>query len=115
METWRYIQNGNIFGAGACRFFRLCCKRIEVCEKNSFFWDSDGLVKDTIVSYGSPFQEIAIKARELQTDLILMGGYGSRGKGQIDEIFFGGTVDKVVRLLPCPVLCVPMGWPSESI
>jgi len=78
-------------------------------------WDSDGLVKDTIVSYGSPFQEIAIKARDLQTDLILMGGYGSRGKGQIDEIFFGGTVDKVVRLLPCPVLCVPMGWPSESI
>ena len=78
-------------------------------------WNSDGLVKDTIVSYGSPFQEIAIKARELQTDLILMGGYGSRGKGQIDEIFFGGTVDKVVRLLPCPVLCVPMGWPTESI
>lgn len=78
-------------------------------------WDNDGLVKDTIVSYGSPFQEIAMKARELQTDLILMGGYGSTGKGQIDEIFFGGTVDKVVRLLPCPVLCVPMGWPSESI
>ena len=78
-------------------------------------WDNDGLVKDTIVSYGSTFQEIAMKARELQTDLILMGGYGSTGKGQIDEIFFGGTVDKVVRLLPCPVLCVPMGWPSESI
>jgi nucleotide-binding universal stress UspA family protein len=78
-------------------------------------WNSEGLVKDTIVSYGSPFQEIAMKARELQTDLILMGGYGSTGKGQIDEIFFGGTVDKVVRLLPCPVLCVPMGWPSESI
>jgi len=75
----------------------------------------DALVKDTIVSYGSPFQEIAIKARELQTDLILMGGYGSRGKGQIDEIFFGGTVDKVVRLLPCPVLCVPMGWSIENI
>ena len=78
-------------------------------------WDNDGLIKDTIVSYGSPFQEIAIKAREFQTDLILMGGYGSKGKGQIDEIFFGGTVEKVVRLLPCPVLCVPMGWPSENI
>ena len=78
-------------------------------------WDNDGLVKDTIVSYGSTFQEIAMKARELQTDLILMGGYGSTGKGQIDEIFFGGTVDKVVRLLPCPVLCVPMGWTDENI
>lgn len=68
------------------------------------------LVKDTIVSFGPPFQEIAIKARELQPDLVLMGGYGSRGKGQIDEIFFGSTVEKVVRLLPCPVLCVPMDW-----
>jgi universal stress protein A len=77
--------------------------------------NNNNLVKDTIVSYGSPFQEIAIKARELQIDLILMGGYGSKGKGLIDEIFFGGTVDKVVRLLPCPVLCVPMGWPTESV
>ncbi len=72
------------------------------------------LVKETIVSYGPPFQEIAIKARELQPDLILMGGYGSKGKGQIDEIFFGSTVEKVVRLLPCPVLCVPIGWDTEE-
>ena len=79
--------------------------------------DDAGLIKDTIVSYGFPFQEIAIKARELQTDLIVMGGYGSKGKGkgQIDEIFFGSTVEKVIRLLSCPVLCVPMGWPDENI
>ncbi len=78
-------------------------------------WESNNLVKETIVSYGYPFQEIAIKARELQTDLILMGGYGSKGKGEIEEIFFGSTVEKVVRILPCPVLCVPMGWSDESI
>ncbi len=68
------------------------------------------LVKETLVAYGPPFQEIAIKARDLQVDLVLMGGYGSQGKGEIDEIFFGSTVEKVVRLLPCPVLCVPLGW-----
>ncbi len=73
------------------------------------------LIKETIVSYGRPFQEIAIKARELQVDIVLMGGYGSRGKGQIDEIFFGSTVEKVVRLLPCPVLCVPMGWSEAGV
>ena len=72
--------------------------------------DAKDMIKDTIVSCGVPFQEIAIKARELQADLIVMGGYGSRGKGQLDEIFFGSTVEKVVRLLPCPVLCVPVGW-----
>ncbi len=72
------------------------------------------LVKETIVSYGPPFQEIALKARDLQADLVVMGGYGSRGKGQIDEIFFGSTVEKVVRLLPCPILCVPIGWGTED-
>ncbi|OCC14283.1 Universal stress protein UspA [Dissulfuribacter thermophilus] len=76
--------------------------------------DAKSIVKDTIVSFGTPFQEISIKARELQVDLILMGGYGSRGKGQLSEIFFGSTVEKVVRLLPCPVLCVPYGWGEES-
>jgi len=78
-------------------------------------WDGRELVKETVVSVGSPFQEIAIKARALQVDLILMGGYGSRGKGgTIEEIFFGSTVEKVVRLLPCPVLCVPIGWPEAK-
>ena len=78
-------------------------------------WPENGLVKDTIVSAGTPFQEIALKARDFQVDLVLMGGYGSRGKGgQIEEIFFGSTVEKVVRLLPCPVLCVPIGWPEEG-
>ncbi len=67
-------------------------------------------VQDTLVSYGPPFQEIAVKARELEADILLMGGYGSQGSGQIDEIFFGSTVEKVVRLLPCPVFCVPIGW-----
>ncbi len=79
-------------------------------------WDGKDLVQETLVSVGMPFQEIAMKARDFQVDLILMGGYGSRGKGgTIEEIFFGSTVEKVVRLLPCPVLCVPIGWPDERL
>ena len=79
-------------------------------------WDGKDLVQETLVSVGMPFQEIAMKARDFQVDLILMGGYGSRGKGgTIEEIFFGSTVEKVVRLLPCPVLCVPIGWPEERL
>ncbi len=79
-------------------------------------WDGKDLVRETLVSVGMPFQEIAMKARDFQVDLILMGGYGSRGKGgTIEEIFFGSTVEKVVRLLPCPVLCVPIGWPDERL
>jgi nucleotide-binding universal stress UspA family protein len=61
----------------------------------------------SMVAVGIPFQEIAVIARDLAADLIVMGGYGKSGRGPIEEVFFGSTAEKVVRLLPCPVLCVP--------
>ena len=61
-----------------------------------------------MVAVGIPFQEISVIARELAVDLVVMGGYGRRGRGPIDEVFFGSTAEKVVRLLPCPVMCVPL-------
>jgi len=69
--------------------------------------DSEGLVTEKIVAVGIVFQTIALKAQALGTDLIVMGGHGRVGDGQIDKIFFGSAAERVVRLLPCPVLCVP--------
>jgi|UniRef100_A0A7C5ALF4 nucleotide-binding universal stress UspA family protein len=71
-------------------------------------WNSKGLQVETIVAVGAPFQEIAVIARDLAVDLIALGGYGAAGRGPVEEVFFGSTAEKVVRLLPCPVLCVPM-------
>jgi nucleotide-binding universal stress UspA family protein len=67
----------------------------------------------SMVTVGIPFQEIAVVARDLAADLIVMGGYGRSGRGPIEEVFFGSTAEKVVRLLPCPVLCVPLSMSSE--
>jgi nucleotide-binding universal stress UspA family protein len=67
----------------------------------------------SMVSVGLPFQEIAVIARDLAADLIVMGGYGRSGRGPIEEVFFGSTAEKVVRLLPCPVLCVP--WENQVV
>jgi nucleotide-binding universal stress UspA family protein len=61
----------------------------------------------SMVAVGIPFQEIAVVARDLAAGLIVIGGYGRSGRGPIEEVFFGSTAEKVVRLLPCPVLCVP--------
>ncbi|MCD6213492.1 MAG: universal stress protein [Candidatus Desulfofervidus sp.] len=61
----------------------------------------------TVICEGIPFQEIAKKAKELAVDLIVMGGYGRMGQEDLERIFFGSTAEKVIRLLPCPVLCVP--------
>jgi nucleotide-binding universal stress UspA family protein len=72
----------------------------------------DGLEVASMVTVGIPFQEIAVVARDLAADLIVMGGYGRSGRGPIEEVFFGSTAEKVVRLLPCPVLCVP--WESQA-
>jgi len=69
--------------------------------------DSEGVVADRIVAVGVIFQTIALKAQALDVDLIVMGGHGRIGNGQIDKIFFGSAAERVVRLLPCPVLCVP--------
>ena len=73
----------------------------------------DGLELTSMVTVGIPFQEIAVMARDLAADLIVMGGYGRSGRGPIEEVFFGSTAEKVVRLLPCPVLCVP--WESRAV
>ena len=72
----------------------------------------DSLEVTSIVTVGIPFQEIAVVARDLAVDLIVIGGYGRSGRGPIEEVFFGSTAEKVVRLLPCPVLCVP--WESQA-
>jgi nucleotide-binding universal stress UspA family protein len=71
-------------------------------------WNSEGVAVESMVAVGVPFQEISIIARELAVDLVAIGGYGKAGRGGIEEVFFGSTAEKVVRLLPCPVLCVPL-------
>ena len=73
------------------------------------FLQQNGMANEveSIICEGLPFQEIAKKARELAVDLIVMGGYGRMGQEDLERIFFGSTAEKLVRLLPCPVLCVP--------
>jgi nucleotide-binding universal stress UspA family protein len=65
-----------------------------------------GVEAESLVSSGLPYHQIALKARELAADLIVVGGQGM-SRDRMPEMFFGSTAEKVVRLLPCPVLCVP--------
>ena len=67
----------------------------------------DGLIAGKKLRVGAPFQAIAQRAQTIDADMIVMGGQGRAGNGEIDEIFFGSAAERVVRLLPCPVLCVP--------
>jgi nucleotide-binding universal stress UspA family protein len=69
--------------------------------------NSDGLIAGKKITVGTPFHAIALRAQTIEADMIVMGGQGRAGEGEIDEIFFGSAAERVVRLLPCPVLCVP--------
>jgi nucleotide-binding universal stress UspA family protein len=77
--------------------------------------DADGIIAGTKIIVGTPFQTIALRAQTISADMIVIGGHGRTGEGEIEEIFFGSAAERVVRLLPCPVLCVPQnlwsrGW-----
>lgn len=52
---------------------------------------------------GSPYQTILKDAEENDVDLIVLG---SHGHNDIEEIFLGGTTEKVIRLAQVPVLTV---------
>ena len=77
-------------------------------------WGTDSLEVESMVAVGLPFQQIAVIARDLEVNLVCLGGYGRSGRGPIEEVFFGSTAEKVVRLLPCPVLCVPLETEGQS-
>lgn len=57
----------------------------------------------TEVRAGQPFVEIIHYAREKQVGLIVLA---THGRGGLRHVLLGGTVDKVVRKAPCPVLTI---------
>lgn len=58
----------------------------------------------TLVTSGKPSLEILRVAREVESDVIIMG---VRGRGAADMMLFGSTTNHVVREAVCPVLTVP--------
>ncbi len=68
--------------------------------------EAAGLDAESLIASGAPYHQIALKDRQLAADLIILGGQGM-SRDRMAELFFGSTAEKVVRLLPCPVLCVP--------
>lgn len=58
-----------------------------------------------IVCAGVPYLEINRKADEYKADIIVIGSCGMAGNPE--NIFFGGTAEKVMRFTKRPVLCIP--------
>lgn len=62
-----------------------------------------GLKANYAVLRGTPYEEILKYADSNSVDLIVMGTHGRKG---LDRLFFGSTVDRVLRHSLLPVLTV---------
>lgn len=58
-----------------------------------------------IISRGLPYKEINRQAEKFESDLVVMGSCGMAG--DLDAVFFGGTAERVMRFISCPVFCFP--------
>lgn len=67
--------------------------------------EAGGVAIEHMIVVGSPFVEILKIARDLDLPLIVMGVRGRSTPPQ--ELLFGSTAEKVLRLARVPVLCVP--------
>lgn len=69
-------------------------------------------VREAVVRWGMPFEEILKAAREYAVDQIVLGVGGATT--DLSHALFGGTAEKVLRGATCPVLCVPARGVSPS-
>jgi len=58
---------------------------------------------ETEVREGEPWRELRAVAHELPADLVVMGTHGRSG---FERFVLGSVTEKLLRLLPCPVLSV---------
>lgn len=65
----------------------------------------DNVTIEPMIIAGTPFLKIAQLARDLDVDMIVMTVH--RGAPQVEQLLFGSTAERVLRLAPCAVLIVP--------
>nr|HID58254.1 universal stress protein [Desulfobacterales bacterium] len=63
--------------------------------------EQEGVVLRTRIEEGYPFEKIIEVAKELKSDLIVMGSHGHTGIG---KILIGSVTERVIGGAPCPVL-----------
>jgi nucleotide-binding universal stress UspA family protein len=72
-----------------------------------------GVSIQTMIVVGKPFAEILRVASDLDFEMIVLGTYGS-SRGDIEELLFGSTAEKVLRGARIPVVCVPGARRAED-
>jgi nucleotide-binding universal stress UspA family protein len=72
----------------------------------------DQVTVEPMIIVGTPFLKIVQLARDLDVDMIVMIVH--RGTIHVEQILFGSTAERVLRLAPCAVLIVPDAVAPQS-
>lgn len=75
----------------------------EVAKEAKIAAQNEGLVAETIVAKGEPFEQIADLANKYMVGLIVMGTYGRTG---IEKFLLGSVTERVISSVARPVLVV---------
>jgi len=67
---------------------------------------------EAMIVEGKPFLKIVQLARDLDVDMIVMTVH--RGMPHVEQLLFGSTAERVLRLAPCAVLMVPQEVASRQ-
>jgi universal stress protein A len=81
-----------------------CQKRLKAFLADNFAECINLVEVQAIVEIGTAVHNIAEKAKEEETDMIVMSTHGRTG---LDHIILGSVTEKLVARAPCPVLVVP--------
>ena len=65
----------------------------------------DNVTIEPLIIAGTPFLKIVQLARDFDVDMIVMTVH--RRMPQVEQLLFGSTAERVLRLAPCAVLIVP--------
>ncbi|MFH2008195.1 MAG: universal stress protein [bacterium] len=89
------------------RYFEVTRQRAER-EMESFLAgvDLEGVSLERQILHGRPHGTITAHAREIDADVIVMGGLG---RNEISDLLIGNTTERVLRTMPCSMLTVKPG------
>jgi len=70
-----------------------------------------GMVRNTLVRFGAPVEQILNVVEECGSCLIVMATHGRTG---LSHVFLGSVTEKVLRQAPCPVYVVRGAEPTSE-